>query len=147
MGNKQNNNGNHRFFASFSELSDGIGIAYLLQSYSPHSAELERINTRTPLNDHDKNVNASLIIQTMKKLGLNMAITPDDITKPIERNICLLILYLYQHLPNYKKKNKENIITFNGNLNEEIIRKIHISNPSKTSKICYEIAMEGDQQF
>merc|ERR1711933_491611 len=78
--NKQNNNGNHRFFANFSELNDGIGIAYLLQSYSSHSAELERINTRTPLNDHDKNVNASLIIQTMKKLGLNMAITPDDIT-------------------------------------------------------------------
>ena len=136
-----------RFFENFSELSDGLGIGYLLQSYAPYISELERINTRTPLSDMDKTENATLIIQSMKKLGLNIAITMDDITKPVERNICLLILYLYQHLPKYKESNKKNIITFNGNLNEEITRKIHISNPSKISKICYEITMEGDPQF
>eukprot|EP01084_Bolivina_argentea_P284658 487936_1 len=110
-------------------------------------SELDKINIRTTLSEHDKNMNALIIIQSMKKLGLNIAINCDDITKPIERNICLLILYLYQHLPEYKQNNMKNIITFNGNLNEEIIRKIHISNPSKVSKICYEIIMEGDPQF
>ena len=120
-----------RFFENFSQISDGLGIAYLLQSYGPHISELSRINTRTPLSEQDKNENASLIIQSMKKLGLNIAITMDDITKPIERNICLLILYLYLHLPKYRETNMKNIITFNGNLNEEITRKIHITNPSK----------------
>jgi len=143
-----------KFFESFSELRNGVAIVYLLQWYAPHLKALHAVHTTTttgttnmPLTEAQRTENASLIIHAMKRLGLHIALDTDDITKCVERNMCLLLLYLYQHLNKYQAHNQKNVLRFDGVLNQEIVRKLHVVNPSKNTKLCYELILEGDPQF
>ena len=80
----------------------------------------------------------------MRDLGLELPLSPSRICcTPDARDMLLVVLYLYQNLPQYLPRTA---IEFSGVLGQTIVKAIELRNPSKTA-ITYYVTMEGSPDF
>src|SRR5437763_1759837 len=71
--------------------------------------------------------NALIIISCLLQLGIEYDLQALDITRADPICMCLLVCYLYEHLPDYLSKG---IVQFGGILHESSISQVKITNPS-----------------
>lgn len=55
----------------------------------------------------------------------------------------LLVLYLYQHLPQFIPKE---VVNFQGNLLEKVVKELELSNPTAVP-LSYSVSLEGPPDF
>ena len=79
----------------------------------------------------------------MRELGLDLSISPNAFVSPNGCNMLLLVIYLYQNLPQYVPKTT---IEFFGVLGERVVKNIELRNPAKKG-ISYWVTVEGSPDF
>ena len=94
--------------------------------------------------------NLDIVIGALKTIGLRFTaangmadLQPNELYEASSREMLLVALYLYQHLPHYVSKAT---VTFTGGLHEPLSRSIELSNPAK-KPIVYEVRLEGAPCF
>ncbi len=128
------------------DLKDGSVLCHLLQSHVPNIAASGRPLfgfKRNPASDEDNKLNATKFIGGMRELGLDLSISPSSFTHPNGLNMLLLVIYLYQNLPQYIPKTT---IEFYGFLGERVVKNIELRNPAKKG-INYWVTVEGSPDF
>ena len=132
-----------------SDLRNGTVLGALLQSHVPALATQGRPLfgfQRDPTTEEHIRQNAERIVAAMRDLGLDLPLSPAKITakpNPDARDMLLLVLYLYQNLPQYLPKTT---IDFECVLGQTVTKSIELRNPSK-SKISYFVTIEGSPDF
>ena len=128
------------------DLKDGSVLCYLLQSHVPTIAGSGRPLfgfKRKPQTDEEAALNANKFISGMRELGLDLSISPNAFVSPNGCNMLLLVIYLYQNLPQYVPKTT---IEFFGVLGERVVKNIELRNPAKKG-ISYWVTVEGSPDF
>ena len=131
------------------DLRDGTVLGALLQSHVPALATQGRPLfgfQREPTSDEHVRQNAERVVAAMRDLGLDLPLSPTKLAaKPVPdaRDMLLVVLYLYQNLPQYLSKTT---IEFGGVLGPTVTKSIELRNPSKSS-ISYFVTIEGSPDF
>ena len=131
------------------DLRDGTVLCALLQSHLPALGSQGRPlygYARNPETEEHIRQNAERIVAAMRDLGLELPLSPARIcTKPCPdaRDMLLVVLYLYQNLPQYLPRTT---IEFSGVLSQTITKSIELRNPSK-APIKYFVTIEGSPDF
>jgi len=128
------------------DFRDGLVLAALLISHAPYvnsGGRLWASLVKECQSKEDFMQNASKVTNTMKEMSLLMAVTVDDILRPVARDMMLEVLYLYQTLPSYMPRTT---IEFTGRLGEAIVKNVELTNPSKNA-ISYTARIEGSSDF
>lgn len=131
------------------DLRDGSVLCSLLQSHLPALAQQGRPlygYARAPETEEHIRQNAERVVAAMRDLGLELPLSPNRIcAKPVPdaRDMLLVVLYLYQNLPQYLPRTS---IEFSGVLGQTIVKSIELRNPS-TSTITYYVTIEGSPDF
>ncbi len=134
------------------DLRDGAVLCALLQSHVPALASQGRPLygfQRNPTTPEHARQNAERVVAAMRDLGLDLPLSPNRIatpgssSPPDARDMLLLVLYLYQNLPQYLPRTT---IEFAGVLGQTIVKSIELRNPSK-SPITYYVTIEGSEDF
>ncbi len=110
------------------DLRDGFVLAALLQSYvginASRNLQLLRFN---PQSKDDFIHNAEKIILALEDIGIVTQLTPRDIESPRQREMVMLIYYLFNNLPHYIPKET---VEFKCTLRDEVVKHIVLTNPS-----------------
>lgn len=83
--------------------------------------------------------NALIIVSCLSQLGLEYDLQALDITRADPICMCLLVCYLYEHLPDYLPKGT---IQFGGVLHEPSTSQVKVTNPS-TQTLLYSMSIIG----
>jgi hypothetical protein len=83
--------------------------------------------------------NALILVSCLSQLGLEYDLQALDITRADPICMCLLVCYLYEHLPDYLSKGT---IQFGGILHEPSVSQVKITNPS-TQTLFYSMNING----
>jgi hypothetical protein len=83
--------------------------------------------------------NALILVSCLLQLGLEYDLQALDITRADPICMCLLVSYLYEHLPDYLSKGT---IQFGGILHEPSISQVKITNPSAQT-LAYSMSIIG----
>ena len=128
----------------FEHLRDGAAIASLLGSHLPElESVLGEVDFSCPLGEEQADHNAEIVIEAMKRCGMEYPMTGEYITHGSPRDLMLLCTFLYQNLPGFIPKTT---ITFTGDLHEQITQTVELSNPSK-KPINYAVTLTGSPNF
>ena len=138
---------NPRRITNFEEdLRDGSVLCHLLQSHVPTIASNGRPLfgfKRNPQSAEDNKINCEKFVAGLRELGLDLSIPQNAFLEPNGRDMLLLIIYLYQNLPQYVPKTT---IEFYGVLGERVVKSIELRNPAK-KPISYWVTVEGSPDF
>jgi hypothetical protein len=135
-----------RFTNFTDDLKDGSALCCVVQSHCPNFTQPGKPLQgflRNPTDKSAAQANANKLLSSLKALGLDMAIEASQITEADPRDMLLIILYLYQNLPQFVPKTT---IEFFGVLGTQIIKSIELRNPSKRP-ITYRVSLEGCDDF
>lgn len=83
--------------------------------------------------------NALILVACLSQLGLEYDLQALDITRADPICMCLLVCYLYEHLPDYLSKGS---IQFGGILHEPSVSQVKITNPSAQTLV-YSMSIIG----
>jgi hypothetical protein len=130
------------------DLKDGSALCVILAAHIP---SLEDEAKGGPLAGFNRQVedeeqaseNRNKAVQAMEELGLGFGLSPDEIANVEPRVGLLLVLYLYQQLPQFMPKTT---IEFSGALGVPILKSIELRNPSR-KRITYDVGLEGSEDF
>jgi len=125
------------------DLKDGIVLATLIQSHVPSCQAVAMMKYPCTAPDHYSD-NSQKIVAALQEFGLQYPITATDISSPVNRDMLLFILFLYQNLPHYVPKTT---IIFSAMLGVNVIKNIELTNPSKTKAITYYLKLQGSTDF
>lgn len=110
-----------------SDFKDGLLIIGLLKSYVPSLKSTISVITNAS-NEEQYRENYCRINEALAEMGFNWNLGADFLLNPVGRDLMLFLLFLYNTLPAYLPKTT---IDFCGRLQEEIIKTIELTNPSK----------------
>eukprot|EP00755_Sulcionema_specki_P010722 Sspe_Gene.7078::Locus_2392_Transcript_2_2_Confidence_0.625_Length_8917::g.7078::m.7078 len=126
--------GENRVLA-FEDLKDCRGFAALLSGYIPTLQSRFGLDGKestafsfNPTSMADCEKNAFFLLEAMKSYGMDTKLTTKDIVDSTSRDMLLLLLYLYNHLPQFVP---QTTVTFKGKLHEPITKSVEISNPHR----------------
>ena len=126
------------------DLNDGLVLFSLLVGHWPSLAtKRQGFKAKPPINDHDRETNNETVIRIMADLGLPYVLTLEDLMNPDPRNMTILILYLFQTLPQLMPKAS---LPFECKLGETAAKDLELSNPSKRP-LYYTVKLEGHKDF
>jgi hypothetical protein len=125
------------------DLRDGLVLSALLRAHVPHIASKFETLKRDPQIVMDFEHNATLIVAAINEARLDYVITVRDLIQCVPRDMLLFCIYLFNTLPQYIPKTT---IMFQGNLMENIVKTIELTNPTKFP-IEYTITIEGSKEF
>jgi len=127
-------------------LQDGTVICYLLASHVPSLEQGDGPLAgfhRECTSAEEAAENCARVTATMEHLGMGYRVSPEQLAEINSRNGVLLVLYLYQQLPQFIPKTT---IEFSGSLGDPIRKSIELRNPSR-KRITYTVALEGSSDF
>lgn len=127
-------------------LQDGTVICYLLASHVPSLEQGDGPLAgfhRQCTSSEEAAENCARVVATMEQLGMGYKCTAEQLAEINSRNGVLLVLYLYQQLPQFIPKTT---IEFGGSLGDPIRKSIELRNPSK-KRITYQVTLEGSSDF
>ncbi|CAF3347445.1 unnamed protein product [Rotaria sp. Silwood1] len=138
---EQSNMPSGRWIVNFDiDLVDSIVLGTVLGAYCPFLIEphLQRMYVH-PTTGEQYLQNALIIVSCLLQLGLEYDVQALDITRADPICMCLLVCYLYEHLPEYLSKGT---IQFGGILHEPSTSQVKITNPS-TQTLIYSMNIVG----
>ncbi|CAF2209937.1 unnamed protein product [Rotaria magnacalcarata] len=122
------------------DLVDSIVLGTVLGAYCPFLIEshLQRMYVH-PTTGEQYLQNALIIVSCLLQIGVEYDLQALDITRADPICMCLLVCYLYEHLPDYLSKGR---IQFGGVLHEPSTSQVKITNPS-TQTLVYSMNIVG----
>ncbi|GAX74871.1 hypothetical protein CEUSTIGMA_g2317.t1 [Chlamydomonas eustigma] len=126
-----------------SDLTTGLVLFSLLSGYWPTLSARRGSLRHSIKSERDKLENNEAVVRFMGDLGLPFEVKPEDLCKPEPKEMLVLVLYLYQTLPQFVPKTT---IEFPCKLGESVTKDLELSNPSKKA-ISYTAKLEGHKDF
>ncbi|DBA78771.1 TPA: putative protein fap47 [Trebouxia sp. C0004] len=126
-----------------SDLCDGLALAALLISHWPELASFVSQLKLSPGNQAGMRYNAGSLVKMMEELQLPWTLQEDEITKPDSRDMVLLVLYLYQTLPQLLPRTT---LDFAGKLGDKQTRSIELSAQGSKAMV-YSARLIGHPDF
>jgi len=126
------------------DFHDGLALYSLLAGYWPAYASKKAVlHTGPVLSVPDRHDNAELVVRLLADLGLPYEVSASHISDPDAREMLVLLLYLYQTLPQFVPRTT---ILFTCRLGEMKTKDLELSNPSKKA-IAYTARLQGHSDF
>ncbi|KAF5834411.1 flagellar associated protein [Dunaliella salina] len=126
------------------DFHDGLALYSLLAGYWPAYASKKAVlHTGHVLSVPDRHDNAELVVRLLADLGLPYEVSASHIANPDAREMLVLLLYLYQTLPQFVPRTT---ILFTCRLGEMKTKDLELSNPSKKA-IAYTARLQGHSDF
>lgn len=125
------------------DLHNGVVLFAALASYWPGFAARKGQLRLSPAEAHDLQENLVLVVKCMQELGLAYPLSISDLEEPSARELMLLVLYLYQALPQFVPRST---LEFNCKLGEVMTREVELTNPGRRP-ISYTARLEGHADF
>ncbi|UJR33894.1 hypothetical protein I4U23_021314 [Adineta vaga] len=126
---EQSNMPSGRWIVNFDiDLVDSIVLGTVLGAYCPFliESQLQRMYVH-PKSGEQYLQNALILVSCLLQLGFDYDLQALDITRADPICMCLLVSYLYEHLPDYLSRGT---IQFTGILHEPSTSQVKITNPS-----------------
>ncbi|RHZ21992.1 hypothetical protein DYB26_003352 [Aphanomyces astaci] len=124
------------------DLKDGVVLCYVLMSHVPTLAieggPLYGFNRKPTSSEHFLE-NATCLRNALSCLGMDYGIPADQLCNLSLPSTVLLLLHLYQNVPQFIPKTT---IEFKGVLGQTVQKSIELKNPSKKT-IVYDVFLEG----
>ena len=146
MGGTAGDTGARRIYTFDKDLKDGAVLCAVLQSHVPLlTTPGHALNGyhRKPKGVSQGESNVGKFIAALQELGLDITVKPSDFADINPRDMLLLVMFLYQNLPQFVPKAG---IDFFGVLGEQIVKSIEMKNPTKKT-INYRVILEGSSDF
>ena len=146
MGGTAADSGARRIYTFDKDLKDGAVLCAVLQSHVPLlTTPGHALNGyhRKPKGASQGETNVGKFISALQELGLDITVKPSDFAEINPRDMLLLVMFLYQNLPQFVPKAG---VDFYGVLGEQIVKSIEMKNPTRKT-INYRVILEGSTDF
>ncbi|CAH1800026.1 unnamed protein product [Owenia fusiformis] len=122
------------------DLLDGLVLAAALGAHLPFLVKTHLQDMYTQPNTAEQCLhNALKLVNALRYIGIDYDIQAIDITDPNPISLMLLVVYLYQKLPQYLPKSN---LEFVSSLHSTVMRQVKLSNPSG-KPLTYHVLIAG----
>eukprot|EP00798_Chlamydomonas_sp_ICE-L_P015727 gene15727-21848_t len=110
------------------DLKSGLVVFSLLSGYWPALGSRKDVLHTTPTSEADFLDNNELVVRLMSEMGISIDVPAADLSTPKALEMLMLVLYLYQVLPQFVPKTT---IELTSRLGELAVKELELTNPSK----------------